>query len=260
MARVSFENMPTDGPRDPRSTARIVNQAMNGKLNAVVDFTIPIDGLPYVLQDIRISPQSWVDLMPLNPAAAISGVFWTPGDGVLNVTDPDITFQRAYCNVGQVGGSVGLSVLDTPIPGDLVPINENWDVSLIATGRIKSLVDLPSVEMTFSLSGQYETGRLYEFGVKRYLSSDLVNSVGDFSFFTSSSNQNSTVTGSFSVVYPCEIGDEFEMYGNASGLGSTLTYNCSLIADTVAGLSGSLQGDAGETPGLALDYRALIIG
>ncbi len=81
MARVSFETMPVEGSRDERTTARIINQAMGGKLNSVIDFTIPADSLPHTLVNPIFSAQSYVALMAMNAATVGLDLIITPSKG-----------------------------------------------------------------------------------------------------------------------------------------------------------------------------------
>ena len=109
MTRVSFELMPTDGPRDNRQTSRVINQAMTGKANCVRDYSIDQTGLQagtITLTDPRISSQSYISLMPMNVAALVALdeiLLGNPIKGSVDIGAINPALQEAFGTAQETG-------------------------------------------------------------------------------------------------------------------------------------------------------------
>lgn len=258
MARVSFENMPIDGPRDQRSLSRIVNGAMDGKINAVVDFTIPIGGLPFALQDIRISPQSYVNLMALNVPAATANVFYGVGDGVLNVDQVAPEFQDAIAQVSETGGSVVLNLITwTAIPYNVTDFDANWvvhpgDAGSVDNRIISSITGF--VDGWFSINGVTSNNNpVIDVGLAHYDSSDVLKDRTAIHIVISGGLTIFNTSASFVFSDPVVPGDYFQL--EALNNGSFSTYNAIWGLENKTGVD-----DASSNDNFALEYRAVIIG
>ena len=251
MARSPFETMPVDGPRDARSTSRIVNQAMAGKLNSVVDFTIPVNGLPFVLNDVRLSSQSYVDLMPLNAAAALSEVFWAPGNGILTIDEPELADRNAICQVSAID-DVGPDLLGgAKIPFETIDLDVNWTIDE-ANDRITAIVEDATIKATFTYSGTYASGTDFDFGIAKFSSGGTL--LGSFTVGTSTSNQNDVISVSGSTLFDITAGEYVEPYGVSETSATFSPYDMTLILERLAGVPGSVNSVE------ELQYRAVIIG
>jgi len=96
--RPTFLNLPTGKVRDERRLVQAVNGALDGKLNAVGDFTIDEANVSSIIQDPRVSRWSYINLMPLDPIAAQADYYIQPGDRQFSAT----VFYRG-AQFGQMG-------------------------------------------------------------------------------------------------------------------------------------------------------------
>lgn len=256
MARVSFENMPVDGPRDPRSTSRIVNQAMNGKLNAVIDFTIPVGSLPYTLKDIRISPQSYIELMPLNGAAILGELFFLPGDGELVLDEVDQEFRFATAQVSEPSDTIVLSgVAFTQLPYSVKDFDVNW----LVEGEPGSAFDRITSVITgyctgwFTLNGVTSGNNpTVDAGIGHYTSGGSLRERAEITFVGQGNISVFNMSSYQIFKNQVDPGDYFAL--EAQYAGSFLDYKCLWGLNNESAVEGTLNLIE------ALKFRALIIG
>ncbi len=68
---MGYPTVPPDG-RDARALARVLNQAIQGKLNATLDVSLATSTTRTTVTDARISVDSYLDFSPSNSTAAAS--------------------------------------------------------------------------------------------------------------------------------------------------------------------------------------------
>lgn len=257
MARVSYNQLPAEGPKEARDVSRIVNQAMQGNQNCVVDINIPAGGLDtgtFTYKDPRISAQKYIDLIPVDAAGLllddslfIAGL--AAGEMTLGTFPQEL--QQAYVQVGAEAATGPSLITPARIPFDVVDFEANFtadNVNDLITSLVTGLV-----EVNFSLSGAYATGTTYEFGVNIVSGPNVGAS---FSVFTSTSNQNDVISVTGSVLAELAVDDVMEFFGSASKAGTLDPYNLNWSIKTVSGSRGFIV-EPGDGP---WNFRALIIG
>ena len=257
MARVSYNLLPVEGPKFPRDVSRVVNGAMSGQQNCVFDFAIPagtIDqaGETFRVFDVRVSQQKYLSLAALNAAAELADVFITEiGNGFFDVTSLPVELLFAQVQVSQIAGSMG-SLIGAPIiPFNTVDLNNNFTVDLANNRIISNIVGV--IQVSFSISGNYQTGTIYEFGIRKFDNITDQNLLQTFSVATSTSNQNSLVAISANILLDEVPGNYIELFGDSNTVGSFTPYEIRLNGVTTSPNRG--------TPVLdELQYRCLVIG
>ena len=255
--RTSFNILPVEGAKFPRDISRVVNQAMSGQQNVVFDFTIPAGtldepGETFRVNDIRLSNQKHVSFLPLNVAAEIADIFVTNlGSGFMDLTSLPVEFLFAQVQVAQDAGAIG-SLVGAPIlPFDTIDLNTNFTVDL-ANNRIISNV-VGTVQISFSVSGNYAVGTNYSFGVRVFDNVTDQNLLGTFSVDTSTSNQNALVSVSAVIFTLASPGNYIELFGQSTTVATFDPYDIRLSIMTTSPNRG--------TPVLdTLEYRCLMIG
>jgi len=257
MGRISYTGLPPEGAKNERDVARTVNQMLAGFQNNVFDFTVPVGtidqpGEIFRVNDLRISQQKYINFLPLNTAAEIADVFINNiGNGFFDITSLPAELLFAQVQVSQDAGAIGSLVGSPIIPFDTTDINTNFTVDLVNNRIVSNIIG--TVQVAFSISGNYATGTLYEFGVRLFDNITDQNEIGSFAVATSTSNQNSLVAVSavlFSQVVP---GNYFEAFGFSLVGGVFDPYDLRLNVMTTSPNRG--------TPVLdELQYRCLVIG
>ncbi len=256
MARISYDQLPVEGSKFPRDTARILNQAMQGNQNCVFDFTVPAGNLDtpgetFRVDDIRISNQKFIKLEALNVAAELADVFITDiGNGFFELASLPEQFLFAQVQIIQADGNAGSLIGGVILPFDTTVLNTNWTVDL-ANNRIVSKI-IGTVVASFTISGLYATGTDYSFGVRVFDNITDQNLLATLAANTSTANQNDVVNISGSVLVPLLVGNYVELFGSADTV-NTFIFDAGLTLYTNTPNRG--------TPVLdELEFRCLVIG
>ena len=245
---LNLKNLPHEGYSE-RENSDAVNQIIQfagnvfGGTRNVQSFTVPANHFETVgafrVNDPNVKAGSFIILDGTNAAAITASVGVTlTGDGFFEVNDPPPELMFAAAQVIQGDGSLpgGISG-PTLLPFDTIFINENWNIDLVLN-RITSIV-FGTIEMAFSVSGIYATGRTYEFGVRVFDQFNVLKST--ISVFTSTGNQNDVVTVSAAVLTDTVIASDYiEMFGDASGAAVPFNYDLALSLKTISPVRGQI--------------------
>jgi len=258
MARISYDQLPPDGPKFPRDISRIANQAMQGKQNCVLDIEIPAGGLDsgtFRVFDVRISQQKWIDFVPSSLAGILlaDDLFISElGNGFMDLSVVPQEFQGSACQIREENGSMGSLIAAPQIPFSQTDIEINFTVDLGAN-TITVLTDGIN-EISFTISGVYGTGGDdFVFGIRVIAGPNIG---AEFAVATSTAGGgqgNNTVSISGAVLAQTKDGDVLEFFGDATGAGNFDPYI--LVWSMTSQGAFPLQPGAGP-----FNFRALIIG
>lgn len=92
---MSYPTAKPDG-KDTRELARILNLAMQGKLNVTQDISLATSTTRTTVTDARISADSWLRLSPSNATAAASegSIYYAPTTGSATIFHDSTTATR----------------------------------------------------------------------------------------------------------------------------------------------------------------------
>jgi hypothetical protein len=82
--RTGYPGLPSDGPRDGRQIATVVNNVLRGGVNWVLEFDVPADVASLWVDDARISELS-VALAPIGSSVTVWS-YALPGRALVGVT------------------------------------------------------------------------------------------------------------------------------------------------------------------------------
>lgn len=85
-----YPSVNEDGSSEPREAARVIRNLVDGKLNARDDYELSGSGTTTVINDARITAESWLGFMALDANASNVGAHWWS-----NQTDGQVTINHA---------------------------------------------------------------------------------------------------------------------------------------------------------------------
>ena len=95
--QLEYSTVNEDGSSNPRDTAIVIRNLMDGKANNRDEVTLTLNSATTTLTDDRLGPESQIDLMPLDANAAAE-VWWISGrdEGTATINHANNALTRLF--------------------------------------------------------------------------------------------------------------------------------------------------------------------